>query len=265
METVREVARDLPVGGSRSGLVCPKCHGGPSGDRSFSVWRDEHGLGFKCHRAKCDNAGVRAAVPGPAGEPRTFTGRAYSHGSTTPFPAHFAWDLLRVPEAERTTLLGAKLGLGARNDFLRELVWAVRGYDYSARGHISRTYPDKFIRSWKTQDLPWHSFMGWERKPALWIVEDMMSAARIYLEGGNALALLGTHFSDAGREELKAYLKAYPSVRVTVALDPDATGLAEEMARELTFQTGRDTLFLPMTLDPKDMEPEELRGLIART
>lgn len=260
--TIQELARDLTIGGSRSGEVCPRCLGGPSGDRSLSVWRDERGVGFKCHRAKCGAAGLRPSVPGPVGVPRTFTGRPYEHSRTSPFPAHFVWDLLRVPLEDRGPRLAARLGVSVRNDLLREVVWEVRGYDYTAMGHIARLYPDKIIRSWRIKDRPWHSFMGWDRKDALFIVEDMISAARIYLEGGNALALLGAHFSDNGRRELGAYLETRPSVKVRVALDPDAAEPARKMARELTFQLGRDILYVPLTLDPKDMEPEELRRMI---
>ncbi len=264
--TIRELAAGLAVGQSRSGLLCPGCGGGRTAERTLSVWRDEVGVGFKCHRASCDVGGVRDAVPGPAQTgPGPFKPRPYPYELTTPARDHEIWDRLGVPLSGRNSGTSTVTGVSAKADDSQEVVWEVRDYEYAARGHISRTYPGKFVRTWKTQPGPFYGFMGWTRKPVLWIVEDMVSAAKIYLGGGNSLALLGTHFSSDGRGELKSYLEKYPETRVRVALDPDAYEVGARLARELTFQLGRAILFIPMRADPKDLEPQELRDLIAGT
>jgi hypothetical protein len=144
------------------------------------------------------------------------------------------------------------------------LVWEVRDYDWSARGHISRTYPGKIVRTWREREGPWTAYVGLEHLPVVWVVEDMTSAARVALEGGNAIALLGTNFSVEAQTELGRYLARFRENdrRVIVALDPDAAKTGAKLARDLTFRLGCATIFQPLRCDPKDLGIGELQRLV---
>lgn len=255
------MARNLPPGGSISGL-CPKCSGGRTGELSFRVTKlVTGGIAYKCHRASCDNAGLRPAVPG---EPQQiippFQPRPYPYDLTVPGPDHPLWNLLRVIPEARTPELCARIGLYHREGDSGEIVWAIVDYDWSLRGHVSRTYPGKVIRTWRESPGPFCGYFSNIRHPDLWLVEDPVSAARIQLEGRSALCLLGTHFSLEGQQELRD--RGGLAKRIFVALDPDAYNVSQELAKTLTFRLGRDTVAVPLEKDPKDMDQKELRALL---
>jgi len=263
--TVRELARGLPVGGSRSGELCPKCTGGRSGERSLSVYRNEWGVGARCHRASCDLNTFRSDIQA-APEVAAFKPRPYPFPLAAPDSLNEAWDRLRVPIADRGPGLAARLGLHAREGVSNEVVWEVRGYDWAAKGHISRTYPDKRIRVWRENNTPFYAYHGFRRTPCLWIVEDSVSAAQIALAGGNALALLGVQFSLDGQAELGDYLRRLKTVagtpHIKVALDPDAATLGVKLTKELTNRLGYATMFMPLVADPKDFPEGELARMV---
>jgi hypothetical protein len=260
------MARGLPVGGSRSGLVCPSCHGGQSRERSLSVYRTEFGVGGRCHRAKCSlNIFRRTVDTGPVEAP-VFKPRPYPYPLAVPARDHFLWDLLRVAAADRSPGLAARLGALTRADDANEVVWEVRDYQWLTRGHISRSYPDKRIRVWRTTEGPFYAYHGADRTRSLWLVEDSISAAQVALAGGNALALLGTHLSREGQRELAGYLNRLATVvgtpLVKVALDPDAMEVGARLARELTSRIGCATMFVPLVADPKDLPEGELARMV---
>ena len=265
MVTIRSLAADLPVGASRSGLICPRCRGGRTGEGSLSLTRDTGGVWYKCHRASCGLAGFKPDLDQSApAMPVPFVGRPYLFNRALPGPEHWVWDRLAVPVERRGAGLASRLGLFTRADDSNELVWEVRDYDWVTRGHISRTYPGKIVRTWKDREGPWTGYVGLDRVPVIWVVEDLMSASRIALEGGNALALLGTHFSVDAQNELEDYLSRFPHchTKIVVALDPDAAEVGARLTRDLTFRLGRATIFQPLSADPKDMDPGELKCLV---
>ena len=98
--TVKELGRGLPVGGSRSGLECPKCHGGRTRERSLSVYRNEGGIGGRCHRASCGLNVFRPAVSNGETRP-AFKPNPYPYPLAIPAPDNVIWDALRVPAALR--------------------------------------------------------------------------------------------------------------------------------------------------------------------
>lgn len=267
--TVREMARGLPVGGSRSGLLCPQCLGGRTGERSLSVYRNEAGIGARCHRASCPLNVFRPDLTSPVEAAPPFKQRPYPAGTVLPDPENGIWDRLRVPLETRVPSLASKLGLLAREGDSNEIVWEVRDYQWLARGHISRTYPDKRIRVWRTVEGPFYGYFGFKRTRVLWVVEDCVSAAQIAMAGGNALALLGTHFSVEGQRELGTYLSrvaaSLGSPTLKVALDPDATDKAVGLSRELTSRLGYATIYVPLVADPKDLPEGELQRMVMET
>lgn len=195
-----------------------------------------------------------------------FKPRPYPYATRTPGPGADIWDRLRVPARDRTPALAARLGVLTRADVSTEVVWEVRDFNWVTRGHISRTYPDKRIRVWRTIEGPFYGYHGFTRAPILWIVEDNVSAGQIALAGGNALALLGTHFPRDAYGELRDYLRRLTGVVETpwikVALDPDAAGKGAAMARELTSRLGYATMFVPLVADPKDLPDGELERMV---
>jgi hypothetical protein len=257
------MARGLPVGGSRSGLLCPACGGGRSRERSLSVYRNEFGVGGRCHRASCPLNVFRPDIVTRDVTVAEFKPRPYPLPLAYPGPGHFIWPLLR---AQPSPELAAKLGVLTNAENASEVVWEVRDYQWATRGHISRTYPDKRIRVWRDQEGPFHGYHGFKRTRVLWVVEDMVSAAQIAMLGGNALALLGTNFSANGQAELRGYLTrihatvGYPEVKV--ALDPDAADKGARLARELTSRIGCATMYVPLSADPKDLPEGELARLV---
>ena len=263
----RALALGLQVGASRSGLLCPSCYGGKSGEHSLSVFRKENGLGAKCHRASCGwsffKPEITDLVTGPP-----FTPRPYPHPIETPEPGNAIWNLLRVPATERTVRLASMLGVHVRYDVPAEVVWDVRDYDWRPRGHVSRTYPGKEVRTWKEVPGPWYSYHGFNRTRTLWLVEDQVSAAQIALAGGNAVALLGCELSLEGQLELGAYLKRLEGIffterpQIKVALDPDAFDNGICLTKELTGRLGYDTICVTMTNDPKDLPEGELKRMV---
>ncbi len=264
-ETIRELGRALPVGGARSGLLCPECGGGRTREHSLSVYRNGFGVGARCHRAACGFKRFRSTFENVAEHP-VFKPRPYPYPLAVPSPHAPIWAALRVPPGQRVAATAAKLGVLARADVSNEFVWEVRDYQWLARGHISRTYPDKVVRTWRTEEGPFYAYHGFNRTRTLWIVEDCVSAAQIALAGGNALALLGVRFSPDGQHELGLYLRRLASVvgvpQVKVALDPDAMDKGVALARELTSRLGCATMFVPLVADPKDLPEGELAKLV---
>jgi len=258
----------LPVGGSRSGLLCPSCFGGKSGERSLSVFRNEGGHGAKCHRASCGWGMFKPGIAGLVPDPPSFTPRPYPNPVTAPDPDNAIWELLRVPVMERTVRLASMLGVHSRYGVPLEIVWDVRDYDWRVRGHVSRKYPGKEVRTWKGEPGPWYSYHGFNRTRTLWLVEDQVSAAQIALAGGNAIALLGCELSLEGQLELGAYLRRLEGIFFTgrpqtkVALDPDAFDNGVCLTKELTSRLGYDTMFQPLLNDPKDLPEGELERMV---
>lgn len=273
---------ELPLGGSKSGLICPACLGGRSGERSFSVSRSERGeVWYLCHRASCGYRG-RYAPNGVDYAPITlntrhitpFIPRPYPYRVVPPHTDHPLWSRvglwgIAAPGASNAALEGnmgpiaAKIGVGVREDSPLEIVWEVRDLDLEPMGSVSREYPSKRIRTWRERPGPWMGLFRLDPEArSLWIVEDPVSASRIALAGQSALCLFGTHLSREGREALGVYLRHRPELRVCVALDPDAAGIGAEMARELTFRFGRDTLFVPLKQDVKDLDGSSFREVL---
>lgn len=266
--TITDLSRTLPDGVTVRAL-CPVCEGGRSREQSLAVTRDGPLVRYICHRAKCGEAGVLGGSgPVAALEARRpdFVPRPYPYPVRSPGPEHWVWGKLHAPGS---TGLAARIGLATKAGDEEELVWELRDMDWAVTGHLSRHYPDKTIRTWRTVPGPVYGWFASRRPETVWIVEDPLSAARVQLAGQGALCLCGTGMS----RELMAVLAHWhrrqvryygEPLGVTVALDPDATYKGRDLARALTSRYGIDTLWRPLTKDIKDMEPDEL-GEVLRT
>ena len=264
--TVSDIGRDL-ADGQTIRTICPRCGGGDGRELSFAVTRAGDALLFNCHRASCAAAGVRggARVHAAGVIPAVFAPRPYPWPLAVPGAGHFSWRLLRASGGPE---LAARIGLQHKADFSDELVWELRDFDWKHKGHVSRSYVGKTIRTWRTAPGPWYGYFADKRTPErLWIVEDPMSAARLQIGGESALCLFGTHLGTELRGEVVAFMQRQARVHghpplLVVALDPDATVAGMDMARRLTTMTGYDTMARPLNKDIKDMDETELRELL---
>lgn len=104
--------------------------------------------------------------------------------------------------------------------------------------------------------MSWHRAV--ERKSGtLYIVEDQVSAIRISQWGSDAVALLGTRVSTPKAIEIS---RDYPR-KVIIALDPDATEQAIDIARNWAGYLPAVSVAL-FSKDPKDVHPTELTRIL---
>ena len=263
MDEIIRVAAGLAPGQSRSGLMCPYCLGGASGERSLSVYQRDDGLGYgwRCHRASCGKWGgsLSPDQSGPTTKAPAFEARPYTFPTCAPPSEHPIWGLLGA--TERTPATAARIGLACRVGNPGELVWAVRNYDWLTVGHMSRDYATKTIRTWRTVDEPWFGYFSDNRGPCLWVVEDPVSAAKIQLTGGGAVCLFGSSIGRGVRLGLARLRERGHLKRLLMALDPDATTKGAQYARDLTNSGVCDTLWVPLGSDIKDIPVENLEVL----
>ncbi len=220
--------------------LCPACHGGSTGERSFVVWPDGDGLPVmlgRCYRASCfhfirEDVSSGAVLNTPVFEPKPLR-----------LPYHrpeFALFGERVLIEDPTTT-----------------VWQL--YDINGRrtGHVLRTV-DKNIRMFKEIPEPVYYSNGLRPYKSLWVFEDCKSAA---LCREPAVALLGTNLPVSLLDHLTALNKPWPVV--FVALDPGAEEAGEKVHRRLR-EAGIEAVFVPMVDDFKDM-PEIDRETLLET
>ncbi len=233
-----------------SGLSCPRCGGGPAGERSLSAWRDGLRLTARCWRNKCGvlfrwdadlaNLSTLVATRRPVRIiPQTMP---MTDATVAALEARYA--------VQRNTLLH----YGARQMTAgRALDLPVGGPTRSHRGWVCRWldgtlpkvkgYPDPDY-----QDGPWLAWFPVRAGGLVVCVEDVFSALRLWEQGINAVALLGTTLSTSKVAELWEF-----ATEVVVALDADATVRAIQYAMRQAFHVRR------LAVDIKDMTDEALK------
>lgn len=116
---------------------------------------------------------------------------------------------------------------------------------------------NKFTKpKWKRYGLSRHPFIIGTNSCAV-VVEDCVSACKVSLAGYTGVALLGTKLL----HEHVQCLSKYDSV--VFALDPDAFGIAYDMARKLRL-TSNNVRVVNLSADPKYFTPEQLQTLIGK-
>ncbi len=215
---VRLMALDLEMDESRGGLLCPFCHGGQHGDKSFAMTRIGSGILYHCFRAKCTKGGL---IPSTYGiqqtvrkkkSPKIFTkATRLLSGSEE----HFLFDKYELlPKANHTykycdemdrlvvPILGIhlhQLGIAVKDEFNK---------------HPSQP---KWIFYWeKPMEPKVHLRLTNERYVV--VCEDIISADKLWTYDIPAIALLGTHLS----EDNTVYLRKLGITKLYLALDPDA-------------------------------------------
>lgn len=248
----------LADGVSLAGRICPKCSGGSSREKSFSVTRKDVRLVFVCHRASCDlrgeiGAGRSSVVPN---QPHRRSGRErYAALGKGALPPQIA------------SLLLNKYGLCSR-DVSRGLLRWTEAHSPTGYGRLvlpildSAGYPSGYVaRKMDSQNGP-KTFTMAEQHEGAWylnrtsthliIVEDQLSALRISRHL-NAVALLGTNLS----EPILTAIKKGKFAKVFLALDRDAFPLSIKMAVRLRSQLPLTVLRLPKDIKEMDVAEEE--------
>jgi hypothetical protein len=208
--------------------ICPKCGGGSSKEKSLSITiNDEGWLLWNCFRASCGLQGRRLAwgvvgqpTPHPKKLPKTFSGALETiRGEVGEWfidNFHLNPGLLNelgwrfAPERDRLFIPY----YGSRGQF---------------RGSVLREWKNKKdLRNIVYKEILDEPFIGWMPETGAGppvLVEDAISACKVYQAGLNAITLCGTHLSlHMVREILTKHKEAI------IALDKDATAKAIKYA-----------------------------------
>lgn len=216
---------------------CPWCHGGKDHELSFTITKTDRGYLYNCYRDRCranyPSSGFYATtMQATSAEPVKKKSRAkeFRHETRALAPVEYAWLQTRY---------------GLKNETLDEAgvtyapktfryVFPIRGPYGEPRGVVARRFhkvkdKKKAIAYPSTEDAPFAHWAVADSNHTVIIVEDFLSALRVYQQGYTALALLGTHLPEATLSDLIKY----SPYEVVVALDPDATDKAFELRRKL--------------------------------
>lgn len=211
-----------------SGLLCPSCGGGRTGERSVSIWPDDVPgmVVIHCWRNSCEYSvsmcvgeNVRAGeqhtrkVIVPDSKPRgtaceRFLLRKFGLLSST--QAH--WQVRQSADGEPSIVLPVM-------DHRQQL----RGYVLRRYGSARRTA--KAI-SYKLGHGTWQAiYLHPEAQDLVVVVEDQISAMRLWQLGYSAVSLLGTSLSP---DKLKD-IQSAGAMQILVALDADAFSQSIDM------------------------------------
>jgi hypothetical protein len=236
--------------------ICPVCGGGGSKERSLSITVSEDGwLLWRCFRASCGHKGrkplwgvVRGVQGTPQKPPQTFSGA-----------------LIELPD---DALCWFRDNFGLRGMMLDGLSWRFApdcdriyipyiGPRGQFRGSLLREWKNKLTpRNLVYKEIRDEPFMGWfpetgSGPPVL--VEDAISAFKVYQSGINSISLCGTHLSPNMVREI---LTRFPSA--ILALDKDAYAKAVGMAGE--FRGVIDLKLWKLEKDLKYVSEERIRA-----
>lgn len=246
--------------------VCPACEGGTSEEKSLSVTRRGDVLLYNCHRASCE---FRGSVRVSGFQPRFNDTSQQTKSSpvrvpTTPINQAFA--KLLATRYGITTEVVEFANVGWTGDGLgtyeRRISYPIYGPDSKQRGSNYRSYqgakPKSLIKLNSEDELAlaWYKYL--RTSNTLVLVEDQVSAMRLapYV---HAVALLGTHISEAKAEEIKE--GKYKNI--VLSLDPDAVGNAIKL--QLYWRNKLPNMcVVGIPTDVKDMDKDEFNSYLRR-
>jgi hypothetical protein len=173
-------------------MICPKCNGGRTSEKSFLISRDDRGLVlYKCFRASCDLSGKLIDGLGePGSQPKTRKLHSFTRELKPLSPDQIVW-------------WRAKFGINPDNDVywcpsLCRDALRVFGPEGQHRGWVLRDWtgqsePKSIV--YPERDEP---FIGWYPTEtthpggSVVVVEDLISARKVCDAGFTAVALNGT-------------------------------------------------------------------------
>lgn len=213
--------------------LCPKCGGGESKDKAFSISRDSAGhLYWKCFRASC---GYRGSTGGGS------KGRRTVSREVTPLEAK----LLPLTE-EQTDYFSDEYGV---DNVKEQILWApereafafkIRDSRNEQIGHVLRWYDGRKPKSLSYPESRTKPFMAAypsSSERGAVIVEDPLSALKVQSVGVYAFSLLGTHFDYERAYEVRSVAE-----HLILALDKGTLDLA------LSYRDKFGSLFSSVTV-----------------
>lgn len=207
--------------------LCPKCNGGRTGEVSLNIKQmDGVTISLKCFRASC-GWHVRTAGSSNNHTPPDFRPRPLDADT---YPLSYS---MRGWLASSYGLIeDVVVARGWRQ--IDDHTLSIPLYDAYGRqtGHQTRTITTpKVCRIYKTVDKPvldvWAPMT--EEEPVV-VVEDSISAARLYCLGYGAVSILGTNITIAAAKEIAL---TADDRRVILALDRDAFDKALHLSNKL--------------------------------
>jgi hypothetical protein len=134
-------------------------------------------------------------------------------------------------------------------------VWSP--YDLERGAVIKRWNMTPKSVSYKTLEHPWQCWYNQRGSEHIIIVEDQLSAARLWQLGHTAVALLGTGMAKDKAEEIAQTAKEHPRVTIKLALDHDAFAQACKLSRR--YASLMTMLPVLLNKDIKDTTDDDIR------
>lgn len=235
-------------------MRCPFCGGGPNERRNSLglTHREDGALLFHCFRAGCGAAGL---LGGPSAFVRT---RPQPKPRNTVDPVEDRLEMCKGNmgcwNMTPTDLYEVGIRFDPETQRLALPVYSPSGV---LRGRVMRTMPGDTRQPktllWMYEDttpLAWNR--GSSHSDQVVVVEDIVSAMRLQLHGQRAVALMGTHLTEAAKEELDN-----EATDVVWALDWDASNKASRWCMETRMYFHHSAVLL-IDKDFKDMTDEEV-------
>lgn len=239
-------------GGSVTSLLCPTCRGGRTGERSVSAWVTTGYGHLKCWRASCSDYGEVPMDPSVVIGPPKFKPKPYQGELCDPDVGMLSM-MLNYYNISLVTLT-----LNGVKQIPREqiLYFPVHGPNiHGERGGFLRYYDGTRpkVITYKATDLPFQAWYMSDPEAPLIIVEDSVSALRLWQLNINAVALLGTNLNTDKAVEIVS--QDFKDVRI--ALDRDAFGRAVHYSRKYSWLSP-----ILLEADIKDMQDDDIRTKI---
>jgi hypothetical protein len=259
-EFVTYEALSLEVGNSIR-MVCPECNA--RHEKSFQITRTQSNLLYRCWRMACGVKGVVGSIStwpsGVVGTPGTPKPRPlpYSTSKVGVYEQAIVWHRYRIT-GESLDRAGVRWA-----EEIESLVFPCYTIDGGFVGYATKRLANpvtspKSNLFWNTAHPRYFKVMeGLLRgNDTVYLVEDCLSALKLWQAGVSSIALLGTKLDDSTALEIsKAYRK------VVFCLDNDATVKAVELSRKYNLLFDKVSILVPPA-DPKDMAPEDLENLL---
>lgn len=243
----------MDVEGER--MLCPWCQGGEHNEMSFTISKKHNGFVYNCYRDSCRQAYPSVGFYGtdtsaasdlkPCRKPL----KQFMHPTQLLSAAQAAL-FMREFRLTRDDISHAGIVYGPTID---RFVFPIRGPFGEHRGVVARSYdPAKRKQktiNYKEVDAPFSHWEIAEHNDILVLVEDFVSAQRVFKLGYSCIALLGTHLPDLTVIEMQRYAPE----KVIIALDADARDKARKLNKQIN-------VFFPkvqvawLEKDIKDME-----------
>lgn len=247
----------LGVGDSISSTVCPFCKGGRTEERTFGIMRTPQGLLYNCFRASCTKGRGGILENGKPVDKDfiqpSFKAREYTHPTTNLTKKQLGWLFDKYQISKETfDQWGVKWGD-------EELVFPIRSIIGGVIGYLTKRFQSGRLKN-KTykiaDDVPWMSFFFRKELPKLYVVEDYLSAIKLWQLGYSSVAILGTHISEEGMRYLSKNCK-----HLVLALDRDAHHKAINMAKHYRILF-KDISVQLLHTDIKDTDQEDIIALL---